>query len=249
MGFGKTHKLHSTKVRSAFVATPTRRDAAWCEVEEICQRSEMMGDLQIVKDSTGPGALGMMHKQAKSVGCLSHGRNIQLAALPPQLAPLDDGRPEPEEYVFSDVLALGNVDPPHDVPPEEGAYEGDGVGQLIKTCLNLFATTTDGGSDEAAARRLKVVLSKDYAMHLEFPSDCFAHIAQHLFFFILTQLEWLYKTVLGQDKKCWSSVANKFNVARLGEHCLSVLRCRIWCHGSKDRESPSSSTSTVDQLE
>ena len=72
--------------------------------------------------------------------------------------------------------------------------------------MNLFATTTDAGSDEAKAKRLKLVYSAHDAAHWEFPADCFCHQFQLMVLCILLGLDWVLKS-LGREYKLWSALA------------------------------------------
>jgi len=86
-------------------------------------------------------------------------------------------------------------------------------GVRIKHHIQIWATTTDAGSDEAKARRLRQVLVKDNLFHWEFDSDCFMHQYQLLVHGCLRVLD-ASMVKLGSTRKYWSSLAKIMNVWR-----------------------------------
>ena len=105
--WGKTHKLHSLKIRSAFVLMMISLHSSWPEVVDATEMHEVMSDLQVVRSGTGLGALGLMDKHAKSVGNTSHGRCIQVDALSDDVVCMYDAL---EDKAVGNVCAAGAVD-------------------------------------------------------------------------------------------------------------------------------------------
>ena len=77
----------------------------------------------------------------------------------------------------------------------------------IKNTLNVWAVTTDAGSDEVKARRLRLVSSSTDLAHWEFSSDCFAHQFQLLVMNQLRWMDWLLTDVLCFSGKYWATLA------------------------------------------
>jgi len=73
-------------------------------------------------------------------------------------------------------------------------------------CINAWCNTTDAGSDEVYAKRMKGLYAKDLMAHWEFNADCLAHQFQLMVFSLLAFLTWVLKS-LGKDYKYWSALA------------------------------------------
>ena len=172
-----------------------------------------MADIQIQGSGTAAGALGMMDKQVKRIGNRSHGSFVKRHALPSNMLPTKD------------MEGQGDID----YCPNLGeAPAPSAEAEQLQRCINVFCTTTDGGSDEAAARRLKLIMGKDSPLHLEFDSDCFAHIAQLLYLDSLGLVDWIHRTVLQQPCKFWSGLAQTMHTWRSNSTAIYQAYARLF---------------------
>ena len=138
----------------------------------------MLGDLQAVGGDTGEAALAMVCKQVGSLG---------KSLLPGSLCG------------FSSCPAISD-----DVSGESTCVPRAAEPERMGTHIEIFATTTDAGSDEAKARRLRQLMAKDYPHHLEFDGDCLAHQYQ-LIIAALLRFEDSAMSALGSSMKYWST--------------------------------------------
>ena len=145
--------------------------------------------------------------------------SAEVAASKSDLELLIDDDCEPEVDSKVDLDVLDDLDPDVLVqaleartsndPPQGHASKRREEEKRIELdrCINIFVVTTDAGSDELKARKLKPIYSMENLKHWEVSCDCFAHQYQLLVLKVLVWLDWFLGTVLGFESKFYSTLA------------------------------------------
>jgi hypothetical protein len=161
----------------------------------------MMGDIQVVGQQSGEDSLGMVHKQVRSIGNRSM---PAMAFIDTELTPITAATTQNKLGNNVNITGLGAL-----------VLSGDGSPDItdLSYHIQIWATTTDAGSDEAKARRLRQVLSKDNMYHWEFDGDCLAHQYHLIVGGLLRQLD-RHMITLGSPTKYWATLAKFVHVWR-----------------------------------
>ena len=141
-------KLRCMELESIYMVEPIGVGSSWCDVWPKLRWKRILGDLQVVKCSTGAGCLSLIDKQAGSIGMPSIANSLASDVLLP-LANVDaDGDEEPS--VESVLPHIAVAEPIPETPADcSGRLDADDGPRVI----HLFAICTDAGADESAARK------------------------------------------------------------------------------------------------
>ena len=146
------------------------------------------------------------------------------------IADISDAATGPIEEIAH--LADDATEPVGEIPPSASASDAIVTGDPAKDqadggkdfvalacCLQIWATCTDAGSDEAMARRLRHIYSKDCLHSWLFDMDCLCHQFHLLVCGVLRDMDWLIAEVFAESdetmpKKFWTALATLFHVMR-----------------------------------
>ena len=228
-------KLHVTEIQQSFVMAPIMREGQTMDdVFDSLATKALLGDLQVIKDSSAAGTLGCQDKQMKAIGCPTLSEEMVREALLPQA--IEDGPRVALEAISwvpaSELLHIQDA-PAHAPPPSDPwVRDADGLPparfdlldgpsppaspaqdpseELFDTpAVQVWLSSTDAGSDEANARKSALQMTMPRANTLYFDTDCLAHQYQLIVKSTLVLLDRLIIGHFGADRafKYFSTVS------------------------------------------
>ena len=225
-------KLHVVEHTVVFTGGVVHEGTDFEDMWKELRTNRCLGDLQVVKDSTAAGTLGIV---TKAIG--------HMTGEEPPWSPLSDqqrtvaargalalGGPElpPPHLELEDAEVAGPMATEEDVeseapgaaaPREEGGPQhteaSAGTLALVSQLHNdpsepnlrsidNYLTTTDSGPDESQSRKMLKQQLAPLLTHLWWECDCFAHIYQLI---VKSQLKHIDQIVAGVWKRPWGYVS------------------------------------------
>ena len=199
---------------------------SWATIASCISERKMLGDLQVAKDGTAAGNMGMLRKQIDSVGLgvLSGSSSSTLCGMDetPHL-PIESDSLEHAATLAEDVsgdsyevdVSLADA-LPLDAANAPGAEDDRNVphdGRSLRRLCTLLLATTDEGSDASKSRRAsaEAAMTRDNTVGVE--GACWQRQYQLMVKSLMLQMDrvlWL----LGASLFYWSSVAKILHCVR-----------------------------------
>ena len=210
----QSSKLHTTEVNSLFTTEPVLEDTTVDDVINSREERRLLGDLQVVRNSTAEGTLGCIRKQLMSIGAINPMQMMQMqqlvAAGPDSALTLPSSSSPGALCDYSDSAdnmqaTDSKMRPMLTYQPEDG--------KEVRV-LQAWLAVTDAGGDEKKARGYLQAMTSRMPFCIFFDHDCFLHQYQLMVKGHLAHCDKLFMEDLGADYRFYASLSKLMIVWR-----------------------------------